>query len=74
MAREIKKLSDLNCPALWYRKKPVEVQAVLLDAEVEVHTREGVVKGYPGDYIIQGIQGEIYPCGRDIFHKTYERV
>lgn len=27
-----------------------------------------------GDYIIKGINGEIYPCKADIFEKTYERV
>ena len=25
------------------------------------------------DYIIQGINGELYPCRRDIFLKTYEK-
>ena len=25
-----------------------------------------------GDYIIQGVNGEIYPCKADIFEKTYE--
>lgn len=27
-----------------------------------------------GDYIIKGINGEVYPCKPDIFHKTYEVV
>lgn len=27
-----------------------------------------------GDWIIQGIQGEFYPCKQDIFAETYERV
>ena len=27
-----------------------------------------------GDYIIQGIKGEIYPCNTDIFEQTYEAV
>ena len=26
----------------------------------------------PGDYIIQGVAGEIYPCKPDIFARTYE--
>jgi len=26
------------------------------------------------DYIIQGVNGEVYPCKPDIFHKTYEEV
>ena len=39
-----------------------------------INTREGTLKGYPGDYLIQGVQGEIYPCGREIFNQTYDPV
>ncbi len=28
----------------------------------------------PGDWIIQGVKGEFYPCKPDIFDATYERV
>ena len=28
----------------------------------------------PGDWIIQGVQGELYPCKPDIFEATYERI
>jgi len=35
-------------------------------------TLEGVHIITPGDYIIQGIKGEIYPCKPDIFEATYE--
>ena len=41
---------------------------------VTIPTREGTINGYPGDYIIQGVQGEIYPCGDEIFNTTYEAV
>ena len=27
-----------------------------------------------GDYIIKGVQGELYPCKPDIFKQTYEQV
>ena len=27
-----------------------------------------------GDYIIRGVNGEIYPCKPDIFEKTYEYI
>ena len=39
-----------------------------------INTLEGVMRAEPGDYIIQGIAGEIYPCKPDIFAKTYELV
>lgn len=29
---------------------------------------------YDGDWIIRGIQGEFYPCRRDVFEATYEQV
>lgn len=28
----------------------------------------------PGDWIIKGIRGELYPCKPDVFEKTYEIV
>lgn len=40
----------------------------------EIKTLEGVMKGEHGDYIIQGVKGEIYPCKPDIFEMTYELV
>lgn len=27
-----------------------------------------------GDFIIRGVEGELYPCKPDIFNKTYEKV
>lgn len=39
-----------------------------------IETLEGKMKGGYGDYIIKGVEGEIYPCKPDIFHKTYEEV
>jgi hypothetical protein len=41
---------------------------------IEVVTLEGVAIARPGDWIIQGVQGELYPCKHDIFYKTYEPV
>lgn len=42
--------------------------------EVIIRTLEGDMKANVGDYIIKGVQGEIYPCKPDIFEATYERV
>lgn len=28
----------------------------------------------PGDWIITGVQGEVYPCKNSIFQETYEPV
>lgn len=39
-----------------------------------IKTLEGIMEANYGDYIIQGIAGEIYLCKQDIFEKTYEAV
>lgn len=39
-----------------------------------IKTLEGDHTVSPGDYIIQGVKGELYPCKPDIFKATYERV
>jgi hypothetical protein len=37
-----------------------------------IETLEGKMRASQGDWIIQGIKGEIYPCKPDIFAATYE--
>jgi len=44
------------------------------EAYCEIKTLEGVMVADGGDYIIKGVQGEIYPCKPDIFKRTYEEV
>lgn len=41
---------------------------------VHIGTLEGIMIASPGDWIIQGIKGELYPCKPDIFEATYEPV
>ncbi len=42
------------------------------DGELYIKTLEGEHHVSVGDYIIQGVQGELYPCKPDIFEQTYE--
>ena len=44
------------------------------DGHLIIMTLEGLMRANPGDYIIQGIKGEIYPCKSDIFEQSYEKV
>jgi hypothetical protein len=37
-----------------------------------IRTLEGVMQANPGDWIIRGVSGEIYPCKPHIFAVTYE--
>lgn len=39
-----------------------------------VETLEGTMVGGAGDYLVQGVEGELYICRGDIFEKTYEKV
>lgn len=43
-------------------------------SELFVKTLEGDHHVSVGDYIIKGVQGELYPCKPDIFKETYEIV
>lgn len=37
-----------------------------------IGTLEGEMQAMPGDWVIRGVNGEIYPCKPDIFAKTYD--
>ena len=41
---------------------------------LEIDTLEGTMIATEGDFIIRGVNGELYPCKPDIFEKTYEGV
>lgn len=43
-------------------------------AWISIKTFEGDMRAVPGDWIIKGIKGELYPCKPDIFDATYEAV
>ena len=57
-----------------------DVGALCIDEEdpererLVLWTLEGPLHITWGDYIIWGIQGELYPCKPDIFHLTYKPV
>lgn len=40
---------------------------------IEIDTLEGRMRADLGDFIIQGVNGELYPCKPDIFEQTYEK-
>lgn len=44
------------------------------NSTLTVPTLEGDHTALMGDWIIQGIKGELYPCKPDIFEATYEAV
>jgi hypothetical protein len=44
------------------------------NAWISINTLEGTMRANLGDWIIRGVDGEIYPCKPDIFAQTYETV
>ena len=40
---------------------------------VLIRTLEGEMLANPGDWIIRGVKGELYPCKPDIFAATYKQ-
>ena len=54
-----------------FTKIPVEIKARKLTQKTLIKTLEGQMVGNKGDWLIQGVNGELYPCKDDIFKKTY---
>lgn len=46
----------------------------ITDAGIILQTLEGAMLASWGDYIIKGVEGEIYACKPQIFEKTYEYI
>ena len=44
-----------------YMKKPVVIEAERLTEETYIDTLEGTMKGNAGDWLIRGVEGELYP-------------
>lgn len=56
------------------RRKPDQALVRWENSTLKIPTLEGVMEASPGDWIICGVQGELYPCKPDIFAATYEAV
>lgn len=42
------------------------------DRKLKLWTDAGVMTASPGDWIVKGIRGELYPVNAEIFNDTYE--
>ena len=68
----------------WFavEKKPVQVEArgpyhdpqVVETLEGDFEVDEDYIDEHGGFYIIRGVEGELYPCGADIFRETYRWI
>jgi hypothetical protein len=71
-----------------YQSKPVKIRAAqFLDAfehpaieyddlenEYYVQTLEGPLRIRKGDWLIEGTEGEFYPCKDSVFQRKYEKA
>ena len=76
---------NTNWPTWLHRawQKDTRVEGALYPSEhpysdgtdkLKIHTLEGDLLVEWNDYIIQGVNKELYPCKPDVFEKTYEAV
>ena len=70
----VRYMSDNSLPD-WFMDR-VSNNIIVIHQEATCHnkTLEGTMKSEYGDYIIFGVNGEVYSCKPDIFEKTYEEV
>ncbi|PLR72207.1 hypothetical protein [Bacillus sp. UMB0728] len=66
-------MEEVSCNNIWlfncdYNRYSIE------EAYCEIETLEGIMRCNGGDYVIKGVQGEVYSCKKDIFKQTYELV
>jgi len=67
----IEKWSDLP---EWVVSAYEEGDITFCHGRLHVNTLEGTMVALPGDKLIKGVLGEIYPCKQKAFDETYEEV
>ena len=66
--------NDWNNLPEWVKENYEKGNIVFLNKSLSIMTLEGRMNANYNDYLIKGINGEIYPCKPNIFERTYERV
>lgn len=56
----------------WMGRNEMRIDFGTTPPQLKIKTLEGEMIAVPGDYIIQGVMDEYYPCKPEIFHATYE--
>lgn len=73
IAVEAWKISQFDSDVPTWVTEALESNTVWFDDSVlSVRTLEGVMTSESGNYLIQGVRGELYPCECEIFEETYE--
>jgi len=73
-ARKFKKYDEPDLPFGKAVKKSIPIRFYQMEEPFEVETLEGNLRGETGDYLMVGVEGELYPCSKRVFEKTYEVI
>ena len=58
----------------FYVKKPIPIKAIQINEPFQVRTLEGTFTAKAGDYLVEGIKGELYTCDKEIFEESYQEI
>ena len=50
------------------------IRAIMMEEDFVIDTFQGEISGVAGDYLTQGIWGEIYPSNKCIFEENYKKI
>jgi PGDYG protein len=70
-AKTVRNLTD-DSRGVRALKKPIPILSLQINEPFEVETTEGIMRGQPGDWLMQGVAGELYICPDNIFKKSYD--
>lgn len=53
-------------------RKTALAHAIHMQEPFSIETLEGTMEGKAGDWLMVGVNGEMYPCDAEVFEKSYE--
>jgi hypothetical protein len=56
------------------KKKPIMIYCKRISQPFRVESLEGDMQGKAGDYLMKGVDGELYICDKKIFEKSYDII
>ena len=58
----------------WFADRVTDLSIITHEKYCDIQTLEGIMRAVSGDWIIKGVEGEIYPCKPSVFEKSYEVI
>jgi hypothetical protein len=76
LQRDIHKLrGSYDAPEMMrVKRKPVVKHCFKMKEDFEIYIGGGLATGCVGDYLMVGVDGELYPCKAEIFEKSYDVI